>query len=54
MNKAMNKWMQQTAHKEYVSWFLYLPRGIDRLKELGTLKKIPAGTVIAEAGCKTI
>ena len=53
MNKAMNQWMQQTAHKEYVSWFLYLPRGIDRLKELGTLKKIPAGTVIAEAGCKT-
>lgn len=48
----MDNRIQQLAHKEYVSWFLFLPRGIDRLKEIGTLKKVPAGTVIAEAGQK--
>ncbi len=46
----MDKRLEQLAHMEYVSWFLFLPRGIERLKELGTLRKVPAGTVLAEAG----
>lgn len=49
----MDKRLEQLAHMEYVSWFLFLPRGIERLKELGCLKRVPAGTVLAEAGEKT-
>ena len=43
----------QMPAAEYISWIVYLPRGIERLKSLGTLKRVPGNYVLAEAGSKT-
>ena len=49
----MQKKIKSIVNTEYVSWLLYLPRGVERLKELGELKKYPADCLLAAAGSHT-
>ena len=49
----MKEQLQLANKTEYISWLLYLPRGIDRLKQLGKLRKYPADYLLAEAGSHT-
>ena len=49
----MQKEIKSIVNTEYVSWLLYLPRGIDQLKKLGELKKYPADCLLAAAGTYT-
>ncbi|MDO4313662.1 MAG: Crp/Fnr family transcriptional regulator [Eubacteriales bacterium] len=49
----MKNRIQSVVDTEYVSWLLYLPRGIERLEELGRKKQFPKNYLLAEAGSKT-
>ncbi len=44
---------QPTHTTEHLSWIVYLPRGIERLKNLGTLKRVPGKYLLAQAGTVT-
>lgn len=44
---------QKLPSTEHLSWIVYLPRGIERLKHLGTQKRVPGKCLLAEAGYTT-
>ena len=46
----MREQLQLMNKTEYVSWLMYLPRGIERLKELGIKRIYPAEYLLAAAG----
>ena len=49
----MRNQIESMRDTEYVSWLLYLPRGIGRLKELGIKRRLPGKFLLAQAGDKT-
>lgn len=49
----MREQLQLMNKTEYVSWLMYLPRGIERLKELGVKRTYPAEYLLAAAGDHT-
>lgn len=49
----MGNLTKSISKTEYASWLFYLPRGIERLKELGVEREYPADYLLAEAGSHT-
>ena len=49
----MNNQIQTAIDTEYVSWLFYLPRGVERLKELGMKKRLPREFLLARERDKT-
>ncbi len=49
----MKNQIQTAIDTEYVSWLFYLPRGVERLKELGMKKRLPREFLLAQERDKT-